>query len=522
MDPFQFDRLARVMAGTSTRRRALGLLTSLVIVTRWEHDPASAKKRKHRGKGKGKGQGNKPNDGGATPSGNVCAKAGTRTCDLSQPRDGVLWDQCNLRDAGLVGASLAGMQARGASFAGAHMLGADLTGAHLAGACLTNATLRGARLRGVLARGADLDGADLCGADLRGAQLSSGQIAQARVCCSTRLPNGKSAAPCPAGRACCGIACTDVQFDPGNCGACGNICEGGTICCDGQCVAPSPGGFCGQDAPDCIDDTQDLQTVFDAARDYQLIHLCAGTWNLPDTLLINKSLSIFGPTGGGVTLSGQNKNQVLGIRPNINVNIGNVSFTQGSADEGAGIFNQGSLGLYYCEIIQNEATFGAGIYNEGALYLYNTAVIQNAVKRGSNELDWEYDGGGIYNDEGTVVLYSGTAKSSNTANDRTQDYANGGGLYNNYGEVTLKTDVEFVNNHAATHGGGLHNFFGTMTFESGSLVTDNVAGKDGGGLYDEFDCCSVHLVTIANTSIITGNTPNNCAGDAAQISNCIG
>ena len=84
------------------------------------------------------------------------------------------------------------------------------------------------------------------------------------------------------------------------------------------------------------------------------------------------------------------------------------------------------------------------------------------------------------------------------------------------------TDVEFVNNHAATHGGGLHNFFGTMTFESGSLVTDNVAGKDGGGLYDEFDCCSVHLVTIANTSIITGNTPNNCAGDAAQISNCIG
>lgn len=112
MDPFQFDCLARILAGSSTRRGSLGLLTSLVTVTGWEHDPASAKKRKRKHRGKGKGKGDKPNDGGATPSGNICAKSGTRTCGLSQPRDGVLWDQCNLKDAGLVGASLAGMQAR--------------------------------------------------------------------------------------------------------------------------------------------------------------------------------------------------------------------------------------------------------------------------------------------------------------------------------------------------------------------------------------------------------------------------
>ena len=59
-----------------------------------------------------------------------------------------------------------------------------------------------------------------------------------------------------------------------------------------------------------------------------------------------------------------------------------------------------------------------------------------------------------------------------------------------------------------------------MTFQAGSSVTGNVSGTDsGGGLYDEFDCCSSHPVSIANTSIVTGNTANNCAGDMAQISN---
>jgi hypothetical protein len=524
MDSSQFDQLARGLAGSSTRRGALGLLAGLVAATGWEIDPASARKRKRKNRRKGKGK--KDQGGGAKPQGSVCERAGSRTCDLSQPRAGVNWEQCNLADAGLVGASLAGMLAEGASFAGAHLLGADLSGAHIDDACFSNANLRGANLRGVIARNTALDGADLCGADLRGTNLTAKQIAEASVCCATRLPNGKSAAPCPTGRECCGVACTDLQFDRGNCGACGNICTGGDICCNGDCVAPHPEGLCGLGGPACIDSSQDLQQVFDAASDGQTIYLCAGTWYLLDTLLINKNLSIFGPTGGGSILtgtSGEEATQVLGIRPNINVAIGNVEFTRGKADEGAGIFNQGSLALYDCKVTENEATFGGGIYNEGNLYLYNTTVAQNAVKKSSSVFDPEYNGGGIYNDEGTVVLYGGTVLTGNAANDHTQDFGFGGGLFNNYGHVTLKSDVQLTNNHAATHGGGLYNRFGTMTSEAGSTVTDNVSGTgSGGGLYDEFDCCSVHLITIANTSVITGNTPNNCAGDSAQITNCMG
>ena len=419
MDSSHLDRFARALAESSTRRRSLGFVASLAAIASWGIDATAAKKpkRKRRQKRRDKRKKRKAS------AGKICAQAGKRTCDQRRPGAGEKWGQCNLKDAGLVGAPLSGLQAGRASFAGAHLLGVDLSGAQLKDACFAGASLRGANLRGVVATGADLGGADLCGADLREAKLT----ARADVCCSTRLPDGSSAAPCADGQECCGAACTDLRVDPGNCGACGNICTGGDVCCDGACVAPVGGGRCGVGDPACLSSTQDLQQAFDAAQDSQTIHLCAGAWELSDTLLIDTSLSIFGPTGGCAILSGQGENQVVGIRPNINVIFGNVTFTQGNADEGAGIFNQGSLALYDCTVTENEATFGAGIYNEGNLYLYNTTVSQNAVKKSSSEFDPEYDGGGIYNDEGTVVLYGGTVITGNTANDETQKFGFGGG-----------------------------------------------------------------------------------------------
>ena len=59
------------------------------------------------------------------------------------------------------------------------------------------------------------------------------------------------AVQCPANQAICGDQCADLSGDPGNCGACGNVCDLGQ-----QCV----GGACGcQSGTACSDGCADLQ-----------------------------------------------------------------------------------------------------------------------------------------------------------------------------------------------------------------------------------------------------------------------
>jgi hypothetical protein len=60
--------------------------------------------------------------------------------------------------------------------------------------------------------------------------------------------------PCPTGFTCCNFAtplgysdwgCFDLQSNPDNCGACGNMCRASEpVCCDGRCIAQRDGS-CG-------------------------------------------------------------------------------------------------------------------------------------------------------------------------------------------------------------------------------------------------------------------------------------
>ena len=43
-------------------------------------------------------------------------------------------------------------------------------------------------------------------------------------------------AECPAGQTQCGGICSNLGYDPSNCGACGIACQYPLICCGGGCV----------------------------------------------------------------------------------------------------------------------------------------------------------------------------------------------------------------------------------------------------------------------------------------------
>src|ERR1700677_1067978 len=57
---------------------------------------------------------------------------------------------------------------------------------------------------------------------------------------------------CPAAQTACGSDCTNLQVDPANCGACGNVCGAGVACVDGLCSTSCPPSqtLCDADAGD--------------------------------------------------------------------------------------------------------------------------------------------------------------------------------------------------------------------------------------------------------------------------------
>jgi hypothetical protein len=58
-------------------------------------------------------------------------------------------------------------------------------------------------------------------------------------CCHTPpVPNCNN---CPTGSRCCDAACTEIQSNRANCGACDRVCDDNAICLNGRCVSCPPG-----------------------------------------------------------------------------------------------------------------------------------------------------------------------------------------------------------------------------------------------------------------------------------------
>ncbi len=178
---------------------------------------------------------------------------------------------------------------------------------------------------------------------------------------------------------------------------------------------------------------------------------------------ISDDVQILGPGANVLTISGNYANQVFFVDPGVNATIAGLTIANGSAVNGGGIQNDGTLTVANCTLSANSATDGGGIQNFGTLTVTDCTLTANSASE---------SGGGVCND-GNMTITNSTL-SGNSA-------ASGGGIFN----LLL------------FEGGGL--VVGTLTVTNCTL-SGNSASATGGGMFDPFG-----TVTLANT-IIAGNT----------------
>jgi hypothetical protein len=144
--------------------------------------------------------------------------------------------------------------------------------------------------------------------------------------------------------------------------------------------------------------------------------------------------------GSAVTVSGNNGTQVFVVDSRANVQLSNLTITNGFAYKGGAAQNWGNLGLENCTLSNNGASYGGAIYNGagGTLNLFDSTLSGNTASQ---------EGGGIYN-AGTVMA-NNDALMNNTAN-------YGAGI-SSYGNLEMLTNCYFYHNTAVYGGGALYN-----------------------------------------------------------------
>jgi uncharacterized membrane protein len=193
------------------------------------------------------------------------------------------------------------------------------------------------------------------------------------------------------------------------------------------------------------------------------------------SITLDNDLTIDGNTYA-VTLSGDANNDGsanvhLFTNSGADVTLNNLTLTDGKAGN-------------------DEGYVGGLVVNDGTLSVYNSTLTNGYA---------DNNGGAIFNKPNAQVTISNTLLMSSVAR------LDGGGLYNDGGTVTVAQSTFMLN--VAARGGGIANHAGTTTINN-STFAYNVGGG-GGGVYNDAGASSV--LTI-NNSTFSGNTAGNQGG----------
>ena len=262
-----------------------------------------------------------------------------------------------------------------------------------------------------------------------------------------------------------------------------------------------------------------LQAAINDAESWDTITAEAGTYY--ENLVITKNIYLIGAGKDTTIINGQQLSSVITLTPGVVVTITGFTITNGKAQAGGGIFNNGgTLTLQNSTVAGNKVfsdtttIFGAGIYNRGSLTLQNSQVSGNTM------LSLDSRGGGIYNDGGSVMLQN----SQITGNTGNGGSSVGGGIYNFRGNVILQNSQITGNTlHAAYSffcaGAGIYNE-GNVTSLNSQITGNSLSAfegffQSGGGIYNLGSVYSDYI------SSINGNTPDQVNGNSIIIVPCV-
>ena len=149
----------------------------------------------------------------------------------------------------------------------------------------------------------------------------------------------------------------------------------------------------------------------------------------------------------GVTISGAGKYRVLKVAPGGDLRISGITISDGRAEAGAGVFNQGRLVVEGVTLLFNQAKdAGGAIANQdGTVFLINSTAISNRALRG-----------------GAVANLAGEMRVTNVTLDE-NEASTGNGIFS-LGQLTLANSILTGKNEQCVNKGPLtkestHNLF---------------------------------------------------------------
>jgi hypothetical protein len=188
-------------------------------------------------------------------------------------------------------------------------------------------------------------------------------------------------------------------------------------------------------------------------------------------LVVNRNVTISGPTAGHVSVNGNAASSVFFIASGTVVTISNLTITNGN----------GSVSN------QDNGLSGGGIYNYHATLTINDSTVANCVASDR--------GGGIYNDHATLTINNSTISNNSATGYTYSGYYDGGGIFNESGAVMI--DNSTISGNSAPYVGGIQSssFYSYQTAAL-TIANSTLSDNSGLGIYD--DPYSAGL-TIGNT-----------------------
>ncbi|MBE9562356.1 MAG: hypothetical protein IMF12_05795, partial [Proteobacteria bacterium] len=212
---------------------------------------------------------------------------------------------------------------------------------------------------------------------------------------------------------------------------------------------------------------------------------------------------------GTTTLKGNGNDRVVTIDTGINVTLERLTISGGNANgtdpdnNGGGIYNDnGSMTLSKVTLTGNTASnHGGGMYNNGC----GTVNISG----GSFTDNSAVNGGGMYNLNCSPNISSSTTPVTFTSNIAS---GNGGAIYNDNSNPQIKRI--YIQGNSAVNGGGIYNAGTSNPPIDHAVVSGNKATTNGGGMYSENLSSIISQVTFSgNLAGGSGGGIYNAAGD---------